>query len=99
MPIKTTDIDKLADKTDGNLYEAVVILSKRARQIATKQQEDLNKELSYFEGFEVEKEDAFTQEEQSRTSLKYEKMPKPTEMAINEMMNDEIYFRNPKMEE
>lgn len=98
MSINTINIDELADKTDGNLYEAVVILSKRARQIAAKRQEDLSKELSYFEGFDVEKEDAFTQEEQARTSLKYEKMPKPTEVAINEMMDDEIYFRNPSEE-
>lgn len=99
MAIKTIDIDALADKTDGNLYEAVVILSKRARQIATKRQEDLSKELSYFEGFEVDQEEAFSQEEQARTSKKYEEMPKPAEVAIDEMMDDEIYFRNPSLDE
>lgn len=99
MSIQTIDIDALAEKTDGNLYEAVVVLSKRARQIATKRQEDLSKELSYFEGFEVEQEETFSQEEQARTSVKYEKMPKPTEVAIQEMMDDEIYFRNPSLDE
>lgn len=95
MALETLDVDKLAEKTDGNLYEAVVILSKRARQIATKRQEDLNKELSYFEGFESDQEETFSQEEQARISKKYETKPKPTKLAIDDMLNDDIYFRNP----
>ncbi len=97
MAIKTVDMDLLARKT-GNIYETVAILAKRSRQIATKMKQELDEKLAYFEGFEPEMEDPRFQEEQARISLEYEKMPEPTEMAIEEMLNGEIYFRDPSAE-
>lgn len=97
MAIKTLDLDKLTDLT-GNLYEAVAIAAKRARQNAANEKAELDDKLSYFEGFGPEMEDVRMQEEQARLSIEYEKRPKPTEIAIEEVMNDEIYFRNPNEE-
>ena len=45
--IITRDSDKLAAKT-GNLYESVSIISRRARQIASKTKEELNNKLAEF---------------------------------------------------
>lgn len=99
MPIKTLDTAALAEKV-GNLYEATVILSKRARQIATHTKAELDTKLSYFEDFGLEPTDEIrTNEDQLRISLEYEKRPKPTEIAIQEMLDDEIYYRNPGVEE
>jgi len=97
MAIKTVDMDLLARKT-GNIYETVAILAKRSRQIATKMKQELDEKLAYFEGFEPEMEDPRFQEEQARISLEYEKMPEPTELAIDEMLKGEIYFRDPSAE-
>ncbi len=97
MAIKTVDMDILARKT-GNIYETVAILAKRSRQIATKMKQELDEKLAYFEGFEPEMEDPRFQEEQARISLEYEKKPEPTEMAIEEMLEGEIYFRDPSAE-
>ncbi|WP_456424872.1 DNA-directed RNA polymerase subunit omega [Rhodocaloribacter sp.] len=97
MAIKTVDMDILARKT-GNIYETVAILAKRSRQIATKMKQELDEKLAYFEGFEPEMEDPRFQEEQARISLEYEKKPEPTELAIEEMLNGEIYFRDPAAE-
>ncbi|WP_457654377.1 DNA-directed RNA polymerase subunit omega [Rhodocaloribacter sp.] len=97
MAIKTVDMDILARKT-GNIYETVAILAKRSRQIATKMKQELDEKLAYFEGFEPEMEDPRFQEEQARISLEYEKKPEPTELAIEEMLNGEIYFRDPSAE-
>ena len=97
MPIKTIDVDSLVDQT-GNLFETVAILSKRSRQIASKMKADLDNKLAYFEGFEPELEDPRFQEEQKRISIEHEVMPEPTEMAIHEMFNGEIYFRDPSAE-
>ncbi len=97
MAIQTLDIDKLADLT-GNIYETVAIAAKRARQNAANEKAELDDKLSYFEGFGPEVEDLHMQEEQARISVEYEKQPKPTETAIKEVMNDEIYFRNPNEE-
>ena len=43
----TRDVDKLAVNT-GNVYESLVIISRRARQIAIKQKEELNSKLAEF---------------------------------------------------
>lgn len=94
MPIKTIDVDALTNQV-GNLYEAVVILSKRARQVAVNTKAELDDKLSYFEGFENELDDARMSEEQYRISLDYETRPKPEEVAITEMFDREIYYRRP----
>lgn len=93
MAIETVDIDKLAGKT-GNLYESVAILSKRSRQVASNTKSELDEKLSYFEGFGPEMEDVRMQEEQAKISIEYEVNPEPTEIAIDEFLNEELYYRN-----
>ena len=95
MALKTLDIQSLAEKT-GNLYETVAIIAKRARQNAANEKSELEEKLSYFEGFGPEMEDVRMQEEQARTSIEFEERPKPTETAIQEVQNDEIYHRFPE---
>ncbi|NND73006.1 MAG: DNA-directed RNA polymerase subunit omega [Rhodothermales bacterium] len=97
MAIKTIDIDVLANQT-GNIYGSVVVVGKRARQIAVKEKSDLDNKLAYFEGFEPELEDPRFQEEQARISLDFEKRPEPTERAITEMFEGDIYYRDPSEE-
>jgi DNA-directed RNA polymerase subunit K/omega len=97
MSLKTVDVDGLVTPT-GNLYESVAILSKRSRQIAATMKAELDNKLAYFEGFEPELEDQRFQEEQARISVEYETRPEPTERAIQEMFDDEIYFRDPSAE-
>ncbi|MGB0651466.1 MAG: DNA-directed RNA polymerase subunit omega [Rhodothermales bacterium] len=98
MAIKTVDMDRLAAMT-GNLYESVSILSKRSRQISTNVKNELDDKLAYFEGFEQELEDPRFQEEQTKVSIEYEVKPEPTEMAVNEMLAGDIYFRKPTEED
>ena len=94
MAIKTVDMDRLAAMT-GNLFESVSILSKRSRQISTNIKTELDDKLAYFEGFEQELEDPRFQEEQAKVSLEYEVKPEPTEMAVEEMLAGDVYFRKP----
>ncbi len=98
MPIRTINIDTLTDQV-GSIFEAVAILGKRSRQISSRAKAELDEKLSYYEGFETEIEDPRFQEEQSRISLEYEVKPKATEVAIKEMLSDEIYFRDPTEDE
>lgn len=97
MGLHTIDVDRLTDHSD-NIYEAVVVLSKRARQVAARQKAQLDEKLAYYEGFSSDMENLRMQEEQARVSLEYETKPKPPEVAINELLNNEIYFRNPSEE-
>jgi DNA-directed RNA polymerase subunit K/omega len=97
MAIRTLDVDTLTANNE-NIYEAVVVLSKRGRQIASKAKGELDEKLAYYEGFASDMENLRMQEEQTRTSLDYETRPKPPEIAIEELANNEIYFRNPNQE-
>lgn len=98
MAIKTIDMDLLA-KLTGNVFESVSIVSKRSRQISRNTKNELDEKLAYFEGFEQELEDPRFQEEQARVSLEYEVKPESTEKAIDQMIEGEIYFRDPAVEE
>ncbi|MEZ4700557.1 MAG: DNA-directed RNA polymerase subunit omega [Rhodothermales bacterium] len=98
MAIRTIDVSALTSET-GSIFETVAILSKRARQLSSKGKAELDEKLSYFEGFGPEMEDTRMTEEQVRTSIEYEKRAKPPEVAINEMLDREIYFRNPNEDE
>jgi len=96
MSIKTLDIEKLKEVT-GNKYELLVIISKRARQIAAQEKLELDEKLQYFEGFEDDDEFSFN-EEQEQISKAFEKLPHATRRAISEMYADEIYYRRPELD-
>ena len=95
MPIRTLDTNALADET-GNLYETVVVLSKRARQVASKTKAELEQKLSYFEDLSLDPaEELRSNEDQLRISLDYERQPKSPDTAVDELQNSQLYFRNP----
>ncbi len=95
MAIQTLDTAQLAAET-GNLYETVSIISKRARQLASKTKAELDQRLSYFEDLSLDPaEELRSNEDQLRISLEYERQAKPTRAAIEELLEGELYFRNP----
>ena len=96
--IITRDTDKLAEST-GNLYKSIAVISKRAKQIASDQKEELNGKLSEFASTVDNLEEIFENREQIEISKFYERMPKPTAMAIEEFTNEEIYWRSRDTEE
>jgi DNA-directed RNA polymerase subunit K/omega len=91
--IITRDTDKLAAKTN-NIYKSVFIASKRARQIALKTKDELTSKLAEFASTVDNLEEIFENREQIEISKFYERQPKATSMALEEMDNDEILFRN-----
>ena len=98
MSIKTVNVTALAEKT-GNLYESLVVTSKRARQIAGKTKAELDQKLSYFDELSLEATDELlSNEDQLRISLEYERKPKASDTALDEMLDDEVYYRNPQGE-
>ena len=96
MGIKSLDLEKIQNTT-GNVYEGIVILAKRARQIAAQEKMELDEKLKYFEGFEDEEEYTFN-EEQERITKEFELRPHPTQRSINELLDDKIYYRGTSAE-
>jgi DNA-directed RNA polymerase subunit K/omega len=88
----TRDVIHLEEKT-GNIYESIVVMSKRANQISVDMKEELNAKLQEFASSTDNLEEIFENREQIEISKYYEKMPKPVSMAIDEMLADEIYVR------
>src|SRR3989337_2690134 len=83
------------DVETGNLYESVAIIAKRANQLSAELKEELNGKLSEFASHTDNLEEVFENREQIEISKHYEKMPKPHLIAIQEFLEDKIYYRNP----
>lgn len=81
-------------KDTGNIYESVVIMSKRANQIAAEIKQDLSKKLAEFASYNDSLEEVFENREQIEISRYYEKLPKPTLLATQEFIEGKIYWRD-----
>lgn len=93
----TRDLTKIDTKT-GNLYETIVIIAKRANQISAEMKEEINGKLSEFTTSADNLEEIFENREQIEISKYYERLPKPTLIAIQEYQESKIYSRNPARE-
>ena len=90
--IITRDVDELSAKTD-NVYESINVISLRARQISSLVREELNGKLAEFASTVDNLEEIFENREQIEISKFYERMPKPTQLAIDKFLNDELTYR------
>jgi DNA-directed RNA polymerase subunit K/omega len=82
----------------GNIYESISIVAKRANQIGVNVKEELNAKLSEFATSSDNLEEIFENREQIEISRHYERLPKPTLVAISEFQDGKVYFRNPAKE-
>jgi DNA-directed RNA polymerase subunit K/omega len=96
-PLITRDLDTLSKPT-GNIYESLVVVAKRARQISVKMKEELNNKLADFASTVDNLEEIFENREQIEISKFYERMPKPTTFATEEFLEGKIMFRKPAQE-
>lgn len=88
----TRNLSELAEPT-GNIYESTMIIAKRANQIAAEVKQELSAKLEEFSNFADTLEETFENREQIEISRHYEKLPKPTLVAIKEFQSGEIYSR------
>jgi len=94
---ETRDVMKLSEPV-GNVYEMVRIISKRANQLSIEMKQDLDTKLQEFASYSDNLEEVFENHEQIEISRFYEKLPKPSLLAIEEWKEDDIYYRNPTRE-
>ena len=87
------DIEELSKSVGGNMYELISILKKRANQIGVEIKEELIAKLDEFATPSDTLEEVFENQEQTEISRFYERLPKPTLIAIQELIQDEIYIR------
>jgi DNA-directed RNA polymerase subunit K/omega len=82
----------------GNIYETVVILSKRANQIGLELKDELNRKIEEFATTQDNLEEIFENREQIEIAKFYERLPKPALLSVHEYLNDQVYYRNPHKE-
>ena len=90
---KTKDIRKY-DKETGNFYKSIVIMSKRADQIAAELKQEFQENPHLQAPQERSGEEVYENREQIELSRMYEQLPKPTQLALHEFENDQIYYRD-----
>ncbi len=88
----TRDLNELDSQTD-NIYQMVVVASKRANQISVEMKQELNRKLEEFASYTDNLEEVFENPEQIEISKFFERLPKPSLIALEELSESEIYFR------
>ena len=91
MAIKPVEIEVLESKA-GNIYEAVVVAAKRARQLNDEQKIEYNQRLEPLKEKE-EDDETVVSKDKMNISMDFEKREKATEDALNELLDDELEFR------
>jgi DNA-directed RNA polymerase subunit K/omega len=87
----TRDINEISDKT-GNIYESVVICAKMADQVNAELRKELYEKLEEFATYNDNLEEVHENREQIEVSKYYEKLPKPSLIAMEEFLDDNVYF-------
>jgi len=87
------------EEVTGNIYESIVAMSRRSNQISSELKEELTQKLQEFASSTDNLEEIFENREQIEISKFYEKLPKPVYIAMDQLLNDEIYMRFPDTKE
>lgn len=88
----TRNLNDLDGGTD-NIYETVMVAAKRANQISVEMKLELNRKLEEFASYTDNLEEVFENPEQIEISKFFERLPKPSLISLQELSDDQIYFR------
>ena len=84
----------LVESKSGNLYQSIVVASRRANQINTRIKDELHRKLEEFGSLNDNLEEISENKEQIEISRFYERMANPAIQATNELLSDKIFFRH-----
>ncbi|MCB0504402.1 MAG: DNA-directed RNA polymerase subunit omega [Cyclobacteriaceae bacterium] len=91
--LQTRNVQELMEDTE-NVYKSVAVISKRARQISANLKEELNAKLAEFASTVDNLEEIFENREQIEISKFYERMPKPSTLATDEFLENQLVYRD-----
>ncbi len=77
----------------GNIYQSIVMVSKRSEQITQLIRTELHSKLEEFATHQDNLEEVFENREQIEISRFYEKLPKATIVALDEFLEEKLYWR------
>jgi DNA-directed RNA polymerase subunit K/omega len=93
-------IEDLLEETN-NVYESVVVMTKRARQVNNEQKLEIDMNMDTPTVLDSKENEDFDDVEIDREALlrEHKKFPKPSRVAIQEMARKEIHFSYKEIEE
>ena len=98
-PVNTVTYDRnQIDEATENIYESISIIARRAEQINSEIKKELIDKLEEFATYTDSLDEVFENKEQIEVSKFYEKLPKPTAIAVEEWLEGKIYHRNPDVD-
>jgi DNA-directed RNA polymerase subunit K/omega len=96
-PVNTITYNKnVIEEPTGNVYEAITIIARRANQINAEIKKELIEKLEEFATYNDSLEEVFENKEQIEVSKFYEKLPKSHALAVQEWLDDKIYYKTTK---
>ena len=103
MAVKPVDIEDGSNPNISGIYEAIIAAAKRARQIHNDVRIELNQQLETLAQLTTtvdpeDESDISANPDQLKISLEYEKRPKPTEAALDELMQNKFEWRRKEEE-
>ncbi len=105
MAIKPVDMEQFYQSA-GNIYEAIVVTAKRARQIHDEMKIELNQRLETIRQLtqvttetEEDLENVGVNPDQLKISIEFETRPKATDMALDEVSQKKFTSRYPEAPE
>jgi DNA-directed RNA polymerase subunit K/omega len=95
--VKARNIREMVQNT-GNMFETLVIISKRANQISKKLKTELHSKLEDFSVTSDTIEEIHENKEQIEISKFYERLPNPAIIATEEYLNGELAVKRMDLE-
>ncbi|MBC8150475.1 MAG: DNA-directed RNA polymerase subunit omega [Bacteroidetes bacterium] len=95
----TRNTKDIEDQGTGNIFESIVILSKRSNQLSSDLKKELAEKMDEFVIPNDSLEEVFENREQIEISKFYERLPKPHSIAVKELEDGQIYFTHKEKEE
>lgn len=99
MSVRPIELTLLEGKAE-NIYEAIVVMSKRARQVNEKLKVEFNERLDQISvNPESTEEETDTNPDQVKISVEFEKRPKPTAIAVDDMVKGKVqhWYKEPEV--
>jgi DNA-directed RNA polymerase omega subunit len=91
--MKELSVEDLASKT-GNIYEAVVVMARRARQVTDEQKSLIDRDREVVPTIDNKENEDFDEVEIDHEALmkNHVKFPKPARVAIEEMAEGSVHW-------
>ncbi len=91
LPIDTLKLNDLGN----NIYRSITVAGKRANQITLDIKDELTQKLAEFAPAYDNLEEVMENKEQIEISRFYERKPKSTQVALEEFMDEKVFWRDP----